>query len=305
MNKQPTYVCQTISEVTNATTNLDVASMVPLHINDSGVMKEVKEWKGIYNNTKGKFCTAVVPHYNLVQHREYFDAVANALNRLDIKFTMTIKQSGNRAVGDLDFKDRDIKFEKLDEEFATGLRIMNSYDKTYGLFVVPRFTRLACTNGMIVTETKNTVSLKHHAKAVRDIEGFISKRINEIIASSDDLQNWVSLSMKDSKEWKVCCNIIAKLFDQLKHREEVLKRLGISIVEVTNKESKKKSIAYVWDDKKQKKNKFSRWEIYNAVTNYISHGEHITPHIENLFHQKAQKLLITPLEKMPIATIEL
>lgn len=305
MKNETTYVGSTISEIQAATNNLDVASIVPLHINDNGVMKEVKEWKGVYNNTKGKFCTAVVPHYNLVQHREYFQAVAQSLNRLNINFTMTIKQSGNRAFGDIDFKGRDIKFTKLNEEFATGLRITNSYDKTYGLSVVSRFTRLACTNGMIITRSDDSTSLKHHAVAVRDIDGFISKRINEIISSSSDLQNWVSQSMGDSKEWKICCSIIAKLFEQMKHREEVLKRLGISIVEVTDKKTKKKSITYVWNDDTQKKSKFNRWDIYNAITNYISHGEHMTPHIESLFHHKAQKLLTTPLEKMPMAKISL
>ena len=96
-----------------------------------------------------------------------------------------------------------------------------------------------------------------------------------------------------------CCKLIEKMFPWFKHREAVLKKVGISCIEVEDKKTKKKSITYVWDDKTKMKAKLTRWELYNAITSYVTHGEHISPNIESVFQGYAEKLLITPLIKMP------
>ena len=190
-----------------------------------------------------------------------------------------------------------IKFDKLNEEFVTGIRLINSYNKSTGLIVAPRFTRLACANGMIITRTMKTVSIKHNSKILKELQSFIEKKLNSIINESTHLQTWVSEGMADSVEWRVAARILEKLFTQIKHREEILKRLEISLVVVTDKKTKKKNVSYVLDNKEKKK--VTRWDLYNACTHYISHGEHITPHIEDVLHKKAERLLDTPLAKMP------
>ena len=298
-------VCNTLSEVKTSTGNLDKAKLCPIQIDDGGVIKKAENFRAVYNISQGKMCTAVVPHYTLVQHKEYFDTFAESLNRLGIKYKMTLSQAGNRAFADIEFEGRNLKYEKLNEEFTTGIRLINSYDKSTGIFVIPRFTRLACTNGMIVTRSEKSVSIKHHMKEIRQLDAFVEKKVNEVISRYADLQEWVSSSIKDSAEWRTCCGIVAKLFEQIKHREAILKNLGISIVEITDKkDKKKKTITYVLD-KKDGQKKFTRWELYNAITRYLSHGEQITPHIEDLFHRRAEKLLDTPLEKMPKIEVKL
>lgn len=294
------HVCNTKDEIKTKIEFLDKASIVKIKIDDGGVLKDVNNLVGIYNISKGKMCCATIPYYNLIQHKEYFLGFGEALDRLNIKYTMTLQQSGNRAFCDFEFKDRNLKFEKVGEEFTTGIRLINSYDKSMGLYVIPRFTRLVCTNGMILTRCAKTFSIKHHNKAVNEIQRFIEKRLNDLITEYSDLNAWVSGAMIDSIEWRFACKILAKLFEQLKHREQILKNLGISIIEIEDKKTNKKSIGYVWDNAAIKKEKLTRWEVYNAITKYLSHGEQITPHIENMFHRKAEKLLITPLAKMPM-----
>jgi len=301
MNQHKQYVCSNLAEVKTAVKNMDIAKIVPLQMDDGGVIKNIDNYVGVYNVSKGKFCTSVIPQYNLIQHREYFVGFAEAMNNLGMKFTMSMSQVGNRAFAEIDFPDNKIELKKLNEKFTSGISLVNSYDKSTGLFVAPRFTRLACTNGMIITSAEKTVSVKHHSKIAQEINSFIETKLNAIINNSDDLQHWVSTSMKDSLEWNSCCKIVEKLFAQMKHREEILKRLGISVVTVTDKKSKKKSVTYVWDDAQKKKAKFTRWEVYNSVTSYLTHGEHITPHIEHLFHKQAQRILMTPFIKLPKA----
>jgi hypothetical protein len=303
MRNYTTHVCTTGEEIKTKIDFLDVASLVPIKIVDNGVLKDVKNLVGLYNNSRGKLCCTVAPYYNLVQHKEYFSRFAEALTRLNIKYTMSFKQEGNRAYCDFEFKDRNIKFQKVGEEFTTGIRLVNSYDKSRGLYIVPRFTRLACTNGMIISVFKHTISIKHHDKRVIEFERLIEVKLAEIINQSNELSTWVSNALGDSIEWRTACKIIGKLFEQLKHREPILKNLGIDVIEVEDKKTNKKSIAYVWANDKQKKDKFNRWELYNAITNYLTHGEHITPHLENRFHKKAEKVLLTPLIKLPMEKV--
>ncbi len=302
--KENMYVeCNNLEEVQKATSDLDRATLCPLKIDDGGTIKDVDNFVGVYNVSQGKFCASVVPYYNLVQHKEYFDAFAEAMVRLNMDFKMIIKRSGNKSFADIEFQNKNIKFDKLNEEFTTGIRLVNSYNKSTGIIATPRFTRLACANGMIVTRIMKTVSIKHHSKLVKELQSFIEKKLNTIINESYHLQHWVSAGMKDSIEWNAAARILEKLFEQVKHREEILKRLDIALIIVKDKKTKKKNITYILDNKEKKK--ITRWDLYNACTYYITHGEHITPHIEDVLHKKAEKLLDTPLAKMPIAKIRI
>lgn len=302
--KGTTYVCHNFNDVKNATEHLSKAIEVPLYIDDNSVMKKVTNSKGIYNVTTGKFCAAVINHYNLVGHKEYFDAFAQSMSRLGMKYTMTLYESGDRAFAEIDFIGRNIKFDKLNEEFATGVKLTNSYDKTLGLSVIPKFTRLACTNGMVLTRSEKTLSVKHHTKILNEIESFVEKRLSYIIEKDNELHTWVSSSMKDTLEWEYCCRILEKLFNQPKHLEQILKRLKIDLIIVKKEGKSVEGFTYFMDDKVKKKN-LTRWEVYNAITNYLTYGEQITPHIQDLFHRQAEKVLITPFEKLPMAEVRI
>jgi len=297
-NIYPQFICNNNVEVQAATDKLDKAQMIDLQFDDGGVIKDIKRFKGIYNYSKGEVCAAVVPYYNLVQHKEYIDGFSEALDRLNIKYKMKIESMGNRVYADIDFAGRNLKFKNLNEEFTTGIRIANSYDKMTGVIVAPLYTRLACTNGMVMTRAEKSFSVKHNDKKLLEIQLFVERRLNSIISASADLQNWVSRSMNDSIEWRAAVRILEKLIGQFNHREKILEKLGIAIIK--KKEKNKKWFEYVWNNEQDKKEKFTRWEIYNAITYYISHGEHITPHINDYYQKRAERLLITPLEKMPM-----
>ena len=155
----PQFVCNSFAEVQAATDNLDRAKLIDLQFDDGGVIKEIPRFKGVHNYTKGEICSAVAPYYQLVQHKEYLDGFAQALDRLNIKYKMKIESMGNRVYADVDFEGRNLKFDKLGEEFTTGIRLANSYDRTTGVVVAPLYTRLACTNGMVMTRAEKAFSV--------------------------------------------------------------------------------------------------------------------------------------------------
>ena len=110
----------------------------------------------------------------------------------------------------------------------------------------------------------------HLGKAIE----IIDKMIKDIIANDDKLANMVSICIADSLEWQALRLLTKALFRQKKHVVQILKRLD------ANKE------------------KISRWEFYNAVTNYATHGERIKPHIETLLQNKAADIMKTPFAQL-------
>ena len=192
--------CTSTVEVQTATTKLDRATLCPIKVDVRGVIKDVENFKGVYVHSRGVCCGTVSNYYKLVQHKEYFDAFAEAFDRLNVKYSMVIKQHNNRAYADIDFIGRNLKFDKLGEEFVTGLHLMNSYDKKTGVHCAPRFTRLACTNGMILTRAEKSIAVRHSSQMLTEIQAFVEKRIADVISRDEQLQGWVSQSMGDSKE---------------------------------------------------------------------------------------------------------
>ena len=137
-------------------------------------------------------------------------------------------------------------------------------------------------------------------RSLQQLESFIELKVNAIVNENSMLKTYVSDCMNDSIEWGACCRIIQKLFTQQKHKEEILKRLNIDCITVTDKKTKKKSFSYVWKDDASKKKKIDRWEIYNAITNYLTHGEQITPHIDLCLQKTAEKVFTTKLKELPM-----
>ena len=296
ISRTQNWLCNNDGEVQSAVMGLNRAELRDIYIKDKqDVMAMVDGVKGIVNAETNDFCASVSNRYTLLQHGEYFQAFAEALTRLGIKYKMIIKQSGNTAFADIDMQGRNIKFDKLNEEFMTGFRLINSYNRTTGISIMTRYTRLACMNGMILTKNVDVFSIRHSNKLVKEIDNQIELRLKNLVNENQELQTWVSESLKDSQEWELCCKIIAKLITIPKHRDEVLKRLGISAIDITDKKTKKRTTTFQWNVESEKKDKLTRWQIYNACTNYLQVSS-ISPSVEAFLQKQAEKILIKPLE---------
>jgi hypothetical protein len=285
-----------LHEITGA---LSKATLVPFNFTFGGIEKECKELVGVYNYSQDKMATSVSKDYNLLLHQDYFNVFADSLNNLGMKYTMKIFEQGHKAYADIAFEGQNLKYEKLGEEFITGIIITNSYNKTTGINIMPKFTRLACMNGMVMSRFGQTLNLRHNSGLVHEISVFIERRLNDLINKYSELEKYVSESMKDSIEWLSACKIMAQFVKNKKHREEIFRRLDVAYIVETDKDNKLKNISFIQMEA-NKKPKFTRWELYNAITHYCTYGEQLSPIMEETLQNKAQEILTTDLETMPM-----
>ena len=245
----------------------------------SGKLEENKAYKAIWNlNTKTLGCIAS-NGYNIIQHREVVSSLLTALNNLNINYTFDVRSDGHRMFFDVKFPDTRMLIKK-GEEFIGGLRLVNSFDKTTGLLIMPRMERLVCSNGMILNHFITGFSIRHNQKLVEDFQIIVEKSINNMINSSSVLKAMINKCLEDSVEWKFAERILFNLLHRKKHVE--------AIIEILKKEES-----------------VTRWDIYNSITQYATHGAQLKPSVENWLQNKAQSLLETELEELNIEVPEI
>jgi len=86
--------------------------------------------------------------------------------------------------------------------------------------------------------------------------------------------------------------IVKKLIQTKKHRKAIAEILGFEVIELIT-ESGKKIVQYVPPIGRE----LSRWDLYNALTNYATHYK-LTNHVENYIQNGAQKVLNNSVEKL-------
>jgi hypothetical protein len=260
--------------------DLDVAEERTVFYGDEfGNPKLDPDEKLVFNVTQNKKGCYASKGYNIIQHRETVQSLFEGLAGLNIKFVSKIKQQGHRIFVDAEFPDvPTIKLTQKGEEFAIGVRLINSYDKTTGLVVVPMVKRLVCSNGMVLKTFGEGIVMKHNASIAKAIAGKIEQCISKIINSHQNLQKMVNECIGDSIEWQMVEKIMQRLIGRKKHMDEIKSRMNPANGMIT------------------------RWDLYCAITNWATHGEALKPNVESWLQSKAEKLLRTPL--VTLAAIE-
>ena len=232
----------------------------------------------VYNLQTSKVASFVKPGYQIVQHKEVIEAVTDVLSNLGIPCEATLHNNGNKVFADIEFTKTKINAMK-GEEFIIGIRVVNSYDKSTGIAIVPRLVRLVCTNGMVVTKALvKGYTIKHTKKLKEDFKVVVNDLIKQMVNSDKKLAEMISICMEDSVEVEIMDNILQKLASSKKKMEEVKEILHRDYGE---------------------KPRYNRWEIYNSMTNYISHGEQLAPSMQDYLERMSEKVLMTPLARLP------
>ena len=244
----------------------------------------IEKHKAIWNTTKDKCACIASQDYNVLRHQDFVNSIADGLARLNIKSQAHIKNGKNRVIVDINFPDAKIDVMK-GETFTGGIRLVNSYDKSTGVIIAPRLTRLVCMNGMTmdVKGFVKTFHVHHTSERVLEIEKVADQMIKEIINSSEKLKLMLDKCIGDSVEWGILDKIAPAIFSVDKHREGIMQILA---------------------EKRRTGSPCTRWDFYNAVTQYISRGESLSANLDMLMQMKAQRILTTPFERLPVIEME-
>ena len=252
--------------------NLDVAEERKVFTQSSGEnLIPIDNHKAIWNLSKNELGCIASKDYNIIQHREVVKSLITAIGNLNVEFNANVRQDGHRIFLDISFPKTSLYIEEVGEEFIGGLRLINSYDKTTGLLILPRLERVICKNGMVVKKFVKGYAIRHNQRLVQSFEGIVENTLRELVDSCDKFKAMVNGCIEDSVEWKLVEIIMENLIYRRKHIAGILEKL-------------------------EKKDKVTRWDIYNAITNYATHGEQLKPNIENWLQNKAQKVLEKPLK---------
>lgn len=273
-----------LAELKNAAIGFNRAEMRDVHIVKEGEDDYLsKRYMGVWNLDRNELACLAPKSYMVIQHRYATEKLIEAITSLNIRATAQLKKSRHGIQIDFDFPDSKMELTEVGENFTTGIRVVSDYSQVAGLVIAARVTRLACSNGMIVNDIVKPKRVKYTEELKVTVEALIDKIIKDIIASDDKLANMVSICMKDSVEWQALKLLTKALFKRKKYVKEILSRLKC-------------------DDN----GRVSRWDFYNAVTNYVSTaGSRLRPQIDAWLQNKAQKILKTPITQLTEEMVKL
>ena len=273
-----------LAELKNAAIGFNRAEMRDVHIVKEGEDDYLsKRYMGVWNLDRNELACLAPKSYMVIQHRYATEKLIEAITSLNIRATAQLKKSRHGIQIDFDFPDSKMELTEVGENFTTGIRVVSDYSQVAGLVIGARVTRLACSNGMIVNDIVKPKRVKYTEELKVTVEALIDKIIKDIIASDDKLANMVSICISDSIEWQALKLLTKALFKKKKYVKEILSRLKC-------------------DDS----GRVSRWDFYNAVTNYVSTaGSRLRPQIDAWLQNKAQKILKTPITQLTEEMVKL
>lgn len=266
-----------LAELKNKAMSFDRAEMREVHIVKDGAETHVsKRHMGVWNVDKNDLACLSAKNYSVIQHKYVTEKLVEALTSLNIKGEASLSEEEHMIQIDIDFPDMKFALAQEGESYTTGIRVSNDYAKPAGLIISPKVTRLACANGMIVTDIVRPAKIKYTEELKVTVEGVIDKMLKDIINNDKKLQDMVSWAMEDSIEWQSAKLLIHALLRKKKIAREILL--------LADKERDKET------------GRLNRWQMYNAITNFATQGQRLGPKIEDWLQTKAQQVFRTPFE---------
>ena len=262
-----------LAELKNNSLSFVEAVKIPVFLGE--LKTEDTYHKAVVNQNKPSEVYSFVSNgYKVVQHKDVIRGVVEALTLLNIQCEAEVVMCDSRLIVDIEFKNQNIKLENLHEEFTTGIRLINSYDKTTGVFICPKLVRLACTNEMVMTKFIKGYYAIHTANNATEFAVIIKTLITDLAEKQEKFKLLISEALTDSIEWQYCEKLLEKLVGREKHRKAL-----IEILKRDNDISKP----------------ITRWSLYNSVTYLVSHGEFLSTAVNEWLNERAEKVLMTPL----------
>lgn len=258
----------------------DEAVEIPVGFNIGGSFKNAEKYKGIFNNSQERLASIVSKKYKVIQHRDVLSAVTQTLGKLKLDVSGIVKTFNETMQADLVFKDEGLRLKDDATGIMLGFRVLNSYDKTSSFRLEAYAYRIVCNNGMAFGNVLETRSVTFHTgqqKTFETIEAITEKFIVAMINNQEKLQLLINKSFEESIAWENVEPILEKLLTIEKHKKAIMAKLTIG-------------------------QELTRWNLYNALTDYLSHDETLKQGVISHLERVSQRIIEKPLT--PLLEVE-
>jgi len=260
-----------VAQLEAITLGMDTAKLEEVEI----AGKPANRFKAVVNETTNAVEAIVSDKYTLIQHREIFEPVVQAMKQFGIGIKGTITKDGGRCYCDILFDDTRFKIDVAEvrqkgDLINFGLRFFNSYDKTTSFGAEVFAMRLVCLNGMIgMMKIKSIKEI--HAGDKKFVVKSIAKLFEALAQESSKFADIVSRALKEIVTEKLLNELLVSWKLGKKHIEAIL-------------------------EKARKLDELNQWSIYNVLTEYITHAMKVRESTKERWHkQYANQILYTPI----------
>ena len=139
-------------ELKNKAMGFDRAEMRDVHIVKDADDYLSRRHMGVWNIDRNELACLAPKSYCVIQHRHAVESVVDAITSLNIPAMAELKAAKHGIFVDISFPEAEFELKEVCDKFTAGIQITNRYDQVAGLVISPKVTRLACSNGMVVTE---------------------------------------------------------------------------------------------------------------------------------------------------------
>lgn len=261
-----------VDELRAIVDTLDQAEERPVFVGDN----LVEEYKGIWNVGTDALSVIASEGYSLVQHRDAFGLVVDGLDG---------KEFYGKVYNYHDYVAIEIFFPELkivdDEEgLDLGIKVVNSYNRSASFKGHATAMRLVCTNGMYLRKIIPDLQFSHiHV-------GNLSESIGHIFEEFFDNLGKATAVVEDIIQVAMGTFIDFESLDQVRKTYEQ---------ELKSSMHAKKVMEYY---KAETELSPSKWEFYNAITDYITHAD-VVPSRVDIYSNWAEKILLPEYEIIP------
>lgn len=204
----------------------------------------------------GSYISTVGRHYSIVDNRQYFDEVINALQEGGVDYIpkqFHVEGNGKRTTMIVRLPQFQMHHKTIEEQ-DFELRIVNSFDTTLAAKTEIGLLRLICTNGMTAFDQEFNYRMLH--------KGDITAKAKEAI---ELYQGFDSVFRRTQEQ-------IERLGNSIANKAAVARYIGDGEVTRNNifkGERWAKKLQEAWLEQNETAN---LWELYNIFTYIISHG---------------------------------
>jgi len=229
-----------------------------------------RDYKAVVNQNTGKVVAVVSKRFQLVQHKTVMNAFLDVLSNYvsEDETEGFYKWTDTRAYLTVYFK----TIEPLEKDFfKLGILVTNGVDGSMAIWTKFSGLRVVCSNGLVSRETIEVVRTIHASADFSDFMERLIGRFEKVIKGVDQYGERIA---KTFEEWK---GIEIERKDAMK---EVAKMDWLP---------KKATRIIYW--KLPRDEKVTLYDLYNAITDYISNysGKNIEGRTEDLM--KAEKAI--------------